>query len=259
MLRNENKVTKNYKENKIFVKIFVYLYYICCERNKINYMSDIKTANTPKHNYGRNIKKYIKTQSTKSLRAILRQKRLDAGFFFLEFYPLVRDIFIERHKFLTEQDFEILLQLHANQPFSVDDIDACLIRKSSYKHPVDWGKRASMGYRARVRYMKMCDANGVIRVFKMNGRANKKLYEFTPKFNSEFREIYENMLCLTKVRSADRTKVPEPLRKSIVHYKKMNKQNIYKDGLDADAEIEIKTSDNEFGIKLRDARRKSRM
>lgn len=222
-------------------------------------MADVKTANTPNHNLGRNIKKYIKTKSTRSLRSILRQKRLDAGFFFLEFYPLERDLFLERHKFLTESDFEILLQLHANQPFSKDDVSACLWRKPSHKHPIDWSVKTAMGTRARTSFLELCKANDVVRVFKMNGRANKKLYEFTPKYNSEFRKIYEHILCLSKIRSADRTETPEAINYSIPHRKKMNKQNIYKDGLDAEPDMEIKTSDNEFSIKLSEARRQSRM
>jgi hypothetical protein len=215
---------------------------------------EIKTNNDSKHNYSKNFKKYLKTNSTRTLEAIYRTKRLDAGFFWMEFYPLVRDIFFAKHNdVLYERDFELLWQLHANQPFTIDDIMWNIIPKRI--NDEKWHEKTSYGIRATKDFIQRCLFHKIIELKKKNGRYNKKQYELTYEMKSEFRRMYEQMLCISKIRLAD---TPEKIRKSKPHYKKILKQNTYKDAFDSELNREIETSDGEFAIKIQQARALSR-
>jgi len=219
-------------------------------------MEEIKTANSPRHNYSKSFKRYLKTRSTRSLLAIHRTKRLDAAFFWLEFYPLVRDIFLTKHQQFTEKEFEVMLQLHANQPFSIDDIYKCTAKGKQWGD--DWTKKTSLGLRAAKGFLIKALSRKHFVLFKNNGRYNKKLYEFSPEMRTEFLRLYENMLCLSKIRTADPSFVPPIIKKSTVHYQKMLKQNFYKDCFDADIKTEVQTTNRDFALKLQIARAESR-
>lgn len=218
-------------------------------------MEYLKTANDWTHNYTKkSFKRYLKTRSTRSLAAILRTKRLDAGFFWLEFYPLVRDIFMAQHPEYTEKDFEILLQLHANQPFSVTDIEICTLKPKDYQG--DWSKRTNPGIRTIRHFLSKHLKNGTFRIFKNHGAHSKTLYEFSPALNADMRRIYEHMLCLSKIRHQD--ELPSVVRTSKAHMRKIFKQNSYKDNFDNELDREIKTSNDQFSAKLRDIRAQTR-
>ncbi len=215
-------------------------------------MFDIKTANDNTRNYSKSFKRYLKTRSTRDLTAIFRTKRLDAGFFWLEFFPLVRDIFLTRHRQLTEKDFEVMLQLHANQPFTVDDVYDSTVKGKGWGE--DWSKKTSYGIRATKGFLAKMENFGYVRVFKMNGRYNKKMYEFTPKTNTEFRRFYEHILCISKIRFNEKEHVPPEMKKSRAHYKKMIKQNFYRDCFSKELKRDIKTTNREITLKLKNAR-----
>ena len=219
-------------------------------------MEDIKTANGSTYNYSKTFKRYLKSRSTRSLRAIHRTKRLDAGFFWLEFYPLVRDIFLTKHQQFTEKDFEVMMQLHANQPFSIDDIYDSTVKGKPWAE--DWTKKTSLGIRAAKGFLAKTLATGAIRVFKKNGRYNKKLYEFSPEMSSEFRRMYEYILCISKIRIYDTDFVPSSIRQSRSHLKKMLKQNAYKEKFETDLKSEIQTNNKEFAFKLHQVRIESK-
>ena len=217
---------------------------------------DFTTANSPKHNYSHPFKRYLKTRSTRSVEAIMRTKRLDAGFFWMEFSPLVRDIFLAKHPDISEKELDVLFQLHANQPFTVSDINFSTLKPKSF---FDFTRKTSLGERTVIKFLKKFIDMGVFRVFKMNGRYNKKLYEFTPDWNNEFKRMYEQMLCITKIRYNETRFVPSQVRKSKAHFKKILKQNAYKDKFDQELKREVQTSNKEFAVKLHDVRAQSRM
>lgn len=218
--------------------------------------NEIKTANTPTHNYSKSFKRYLKSRSTRSLEAILQTKRLDAGFFWMDFYPLVRDLFMARHKEYSEKEYEVLLQIHASQPFTIDDIYSSLTRKTSWND--NWLVRTTLGFRAAKSFMQKSIDNGGFVLFKKNGRYNKKMYTFSTELNNEFRRMYEHMLCLSKIRLDDPNHVPPQVRKSKPHVKKILKQNKYKDAFEADLDKKLKTSDQEFSLTLQQVRAKAR-
>lgn len=218
-------------------------------------METVKTANDWTHNYTKkSFKRYLKTRSTRSLASILRTKRLDAGFFWLEFFPLVRDIFMAQHPEYSEKDFEILIQLHANQPFSVTDVEICTLKPKNYQG--DWSNRTNPGARTVRHFLRKHLQNGDFRVFKNHNPYNKKLYEFSPGLNADIRRIYEQMLCLSKIRHQN--DLPSVVRKSKAHMRKIFKQNSYKDKFEQELDREIKTSNDAFSAKLRDIRAKAR-
>jgi len=219
-------------------------------------MEHVITANNNKHNYSKSFKKYLKTRSTRTLEAIYRTKRLDAGFFFLEFFPLVKDIFLTRHEYLNLNDFDVLLQLHANQPFTIDDVYACTLTHDHTKD--DWDNKTSLGLRRQKKFMKKCFDHNLLRVFKNHSPHNPTLYEFTPYANNEFMRMYEQMLCLSKIRINDPNHVNKKIKKSRAHYKKILKQNKYYDKFKQEFDREIKTTNREFSIKLGEARAESR-
>lgn len=221
-------------------------------------MKKIKTANSKNHNYKKNFNKYLRTTSTRSIRAIMRTKRLDAGFFPLEFYPALRDLFLDTHRIISEKDFEILLQLFSNQPFSVEDVYDCTMRKRKYDN-IDWESRFNLGRRAGKEFLDRLSSQKIITLYKKHGRYNKDLYNFSTKYNSDLRAFYENMYCVRKVRMTSNEEFPTAAKKSIPHYKKMLKQNNYKDAFDNDFDTELKTDDNSFRLKLHEARAKSRL
>ena len=99
---------------------------------------------------------------------------------------------------------------------------------------------------------------GRFRIFRTHGRYGKKLYEFTPELNGEFRGLYEKMLCLTKMRHQEAKYLPSKMRSSKTHMKKILKQNSYKDKFDQELEREIKTTDGSFAVKLQEVRADNR-
>lgn len=218
---------------------------------KFRQMADekIKTANDHTHNYSKKFDRYLKTKSTRSLDAITRTKRLDLGFFWMEFYPLVRDIFLAKHPYFTERHLDVILQLHASQPFCMEDTYKCLAPK------IHNGLRLSgpsrLGKRSVKKLFELFFKHKFIKVFKNNGRYNKKLYIFTPDMNNEIRKMYDNMLCLTKINSSE---VPKELRDKQEYIRKIAKQNVFKERLTQEGEREIETSDRSFSIRLKDAR-----
>src|SRR5690606_4282303 len=116
----------------------------------------------------------------------------------------------------------------------------------------------SLGIRAAKGFLAKTLATGDIRVFKNNGRYNKKLYEFSPEMSSEFRRMYEYILCISKIRIYDNDFVPASIRQSRSHLKKMLKQNAYKEKFETDLKAEIQTNDKEFGFKLHQVRIESK-
>lgn len=219
-------------------------------------MFEIVTANDNKHNYSRSFKRYLKTRATRSLQAIFRTKRLDVGFFWMEFYPLIRDIFMVRHPYLTIKDFEALLQLHANQPFSIEDIYSCTLTHDFAKD--DWDNKTSFGFRTQKKFLHKCFKHGLFQVFRNQSPYNKKLYEFSPYARTEFKRVYENILCLSKIRYEDPLFVPPKIKKSTAHYKKILKQNAYCDKFKQEASREFRTTDRQFAAKLSEVRAEAR-
>ena len=219
-------------------------------------MYEVITANDNRHNYSKSFKKYLRTRSRRSLEAIFRTKRLDVGFFWLEFFPLVKDIFLTRHEFLTLNDFDVIIQLHANQPFTVDDVYAATLTHDHRKD--DWDNKTSLGLRRNRKFMKKLFAHELVRVFKKHGAHNKTLYEFTPYLNKELKRLYEQMLCLSKIRHEDPRYLNNKIKKSKAHYKKILKQNAYYDKFKQELEREFKTEDRHFAVKLREVRAESR-
>lgn len=217
----------------------------------------MKTANTPKHNYSKAFKRYIKSKSTRSIEAIHQTKRLDAGFFWLDFYPLVRDIFMAKYKQYNEKEYEALLQLHASQPFSVDDVYSCIVRKTSWDD--DWSIKTFLGVRTTKSFMDRAIQQNHMVLFKNNGRYNKKLYTLSTEMNNELRRMYEQMLCLSKIRLDNPNHVPPIMKQSKVHVRKILKQNNYKEAFDADLDRKLQTSNDQFGLTLRKIRATSRM
>jgi hypothetical protein len=226
-------------------------------RIKTNTAIDLVTANSNKHNYSKRFKRYLKTRSTRSVRAILRTQRLDAAFFWMEFYPLVRDMWLRQNPQFTFREFEVLLQLHANQPFTIDDIYASTTMKRDVLQD-DWDKKTSPGVRMAKDFIKRCVVFKLIRIRLNRGRYNKIMYELTPNAATDFRRIYEYMLCITKIPTTDTSIVDPIMKRSTAHYKKMIKQNTLKDAFDCELEREIKTTNQDFSIKLRRARIESR-
>jgi hypothetical protein len=219
----------------------------------------VKTANTRRHYYSKSFDKYLIARSSRNLRAILRAKRLEVGYFFLEFYPLVRDLFLMSHRMIDEREFEVLMQLHANQPFSIDDIRGATIKKKDfYGDVVDWSKKTSLGHRAAKDFLGRCKAHGIFKVFKENGRYNKKLWVLSEQWQNDFRRLYDNMLCLSDIRMDNHAVVHPEVRKSIPHRKKIMKQNNYRAKLPNEFERELKTTNGEFAILLGQARSEHR-
>jgi hypothetical protein len=215
-------------------------------------MGTIKTANTSRHNFDKNFNRYVRNKSKRSLNAILRTKRLDAGFFFLEFYPMLRDFFIDTHN-VNERDFEIILQLHANQPFSIDDVYECTTRPYQLLRNIPWASKfkLNMGRRAAMGLLSDLGARGIIETFKNHGRCGKKLYVISPNWSSDIRSFYENLLCLRKVRTIDNKEFPTDAKKSPSHYRKALRQNIYKDAFDGTS---IKMKSSEVEVRLSEAK-----
>jgi len=168
----------------------------------------------------------------------------------MEFWPLVRDIFLASHPELNEKKLDVLLQLHANQPFCVEDLHKCTASKIS--NGIKFESKTVMGRRAARDLMKQCIDHGYIKLFKQNGRYNKKLYYFSHRLGNDIRRMYEQMLCLQKIEIES---TPKKIKNSEVHYKKMIKQNAYKRKFDHESGREIFTSDREFSIKLKQARK----
>lgn len=216
----------------------------------------MKTANTKKHNYTRAINRYSATHSKRTKRAVLRTKRFDAGFFFLDFFFLCRDIILESNEFMTEYDLEVVTQLHANQPFSKDDVMDCIVSKRSYNRPIKWAKKTSYGVRATNKFMDIMIRHGVIYEFKTHGRNNKKLFVLTNRWEGIMKTMYENMLCITKIQPEDNRSFPYAMRKSKSHLKKALKQNFLKDGFDKEIENPSRFSNKEFSRLLMKLRNK---
>lgn len=229
--------------------IYFYLCYICRKCVKIKFMKSIETANDHTHRYSKKFDRYLKVKSTRSLEAIVRTKRLDAGFFWMEFMPLVRDIFLAEHPEFNEKQLDVLLQLHANQPFCQEDIYKCTAAKIGSGIHLD--KKTTLGRRAAKDLMDKCIEHGYFKLFKQNGRYNKKLYYFSYKLGGDIKRMYEQMLCLSQIEIES---VPKEIRNSIVHYRKMVKQNSYKKKFEEEKNREIFTSDRDFSIKLKQAR-----
>jgi hypothetical protein len=213
-------------------------------------MEEVVTPNDGRHNYSKRFKRYLRTTSTKSIRAILRRSRLDAGFFFLSFYPLVRDLWLRQHMQFNNKEFEVLIQLHERQQFTIDDVYDCTVTKKDIIND-DWDKKTSLGERMAIDFIRRCIVSKMIRIWKKGGRYNKTIYEFTPNTANEFRRLYDQMLCLTKISTTDKTVVDPVVKKSKAHYKKMIKQNLFKDAFDCELERDLNTSDKEFSVKLK--------
>lgn len=209
-------------------------------------MKKIKTANSQKHNFTKNVNRYASTHSKRTKRSVYRTRRFDAGFFFLDFFFLCKDVLLEMNKFLTSSDLEVIMQLHANQPFSRADISDCIISKNSYEGEVDWSKRTSYGYRAVRKFVEVMKKEGVIKEFRKNGRHNSQLFVLTNTWESKMLSMYENMLCITKMPPEDNRYFPNAMRKSRAHLKKVLKQNFLKEGFDAEIESPDKFSNKEF-------------
>lgn len=214
---------------------------------------EIKTANDWTHTYTKkSFKRYLKDRSTRSLRAIFQTKRLDAGFFWLEFWPLVRDIFLAKHPEFTDRDLDILLQLHANQPFSKDDLFKMTIKPKDYKG--DWSLKTHLGIRTGKTFLNKCLSKELFVVWKNHTQNNQTLYVFNTIFNSEFRSMYDEILCLTKIRNKEAKALPSIVRKSKTHMRKILKQNSYKEKFEKELDRTIYSSDKKIKMKLRDAR-----
>jgi hypothetical protein len=213
-------------------------------------MTELKTANSTKHNYNKNFKRYLKTKSTRSVKAILRTQRLDAAFFWLDFYPLVRDMWLRKNKEFTATEFDILLQLHANQPFTILDINTCTITKRDI-HNDDWHLKTKFSTKSARRFIVKCKELKIFKIRANKGRYNRNIYEFTVSANNTFRRLYEYMLCTIKIPTTDKDVVDPIIKKSNTHYKKMIKQNALADAFNCELERDIKTTNLEFSIKLK--------
>ena len=168
----------------------------------------------------------------------------------------MRDIFLTAHPDITEREFEVLLQLHANQPFSIDDVHYATAKKKDWND--DYTNKTGLGIRLVKKFMRKMLRRGSFTIFKKNGPHNKKLYLLSSTLNTELRRMYEYMLCLSKIRINDPSYTPQVLKNSPVHYRKMLKQNRYKDAFDAELKRKIETTDGEFNLTLQQVRAETR-
>lgn len=183
----------------------------------------------------------ISTSFYNSLRAMRQTKFLDLGFFWLDFLPLARDIFLYNHPGLCTIDFDTIMQLHASQPFTAYDITQLIHTENIVSRRVTYRSVASRAGTSKQTFQKKIskyEKLGIIEthvMIKSGGR--KKLYVLTKSANSEVQRIYKYMLCVMKLKIQD---LPPQIRKNKTHIRKVLKQNLYYSAFKEEEDIELR-------------------
>lgn len=170
----------------------------------------------------------VSIRSTQNLKAMRQTRFIELGFFWLDFFPLVRDIFIFKYEGLDVKDFEILMQLHSIQPFSHKDVDF-LIRTHDPVRVRPPKFVYSMGHMHRRTFnpkMNFYIELGILEKYKltMNEGSGRKFnaYVFTKQANEDMKALYKQMVCSQKI---DIGTVPEKVAEEKRHFRKILRQN----------------------------------
>lgn len=191
----------------------------------------------------------IKRSKQRSVKAINRTKLLDIGFFWMEFYPISRALFLDKYRFITGAQFEMIMQLHAIQPFGLFDFKE-MLTYSSLRHPNSHRSGIpntyGIGPASFKLLFKKLRTHKVIEVVDNNSGWGKreysdktdtkhKLFCFTKEFDQDITDIYLYMLCLKAIP----TNVSEDLKSIKSIYRKILKQRKYCKAMIAEEKLNL--------------------
>jgi hypothetical protein len=119
---------------------------------------------------------------------VIYTKITSTDYGFMSYEPLARMVFLNKHKFISEKDFEILLFLHRKKIFEI---------KEMYIYPAGYGRRRTIDFKARM------EKFGWFEVYNNNAPGIPKRYQLSQGAKLSIMSYYKQAFCMTKINPRD--------------------------------------------------------
>ena len=107
---------------------------------------------------------------------------------FMAYENLARIVFLNKHKFISDQDLSLLLFLHRKKIFSIDEIKI---------YPSGYGWRRLSDFKSRMVNF------GWFEVYNNHHPGVPKRYQFSQEANLSIMAYYKHAFCMTKISPKD--------------------------------------------------------